>query len=292
MLRSLLLLVTAALGAQSAPPRAELEARLGALDVAKAPAPATRASVHAATLALGAKPDATTSWWFAELRAKAAASTDPEARAFLGSQLLLDPSVATVSPSGSAPVSPAPYALDPKQGPMARLVDSQRSLEMGERPSLRPAELAAAARTKEDPALADRALLLLRRVDPAMAAPLLWERLADAKARSAALRWEEELQRVPLADIGRGFPSTPPASWSKPARAAWLRVIAVRASLRADKETVLGLLKGPADEQTEAAWDAVPVVFSKADLPRLEAAAQGLSERLAPRARQALERLR
>ncbi len=292
MIRSLLLLVSAALAAQSAPPRAELESRLAGWDGAKAPAAATRGAVHAATLALGAKPDATTAWWFGELRAKAAAATDPEARAFLESQLLLDPSVRTSSPLGSKPAAPAAYALDPKQGPMARLVDSQRSVEMGERPALRAAELAAAARTKEDPELADRSLVLLRRVDPAMAAPLLWERLSAAKARSAALRWEEELQRLPLAHVGRGFPSNPPAAWSKPARAAWLRVVAVRPALRADRETVLALLKGPADEQTEAAWDAVPNVFSKSDRARLEAAAQGLSERLAPRAKEALERLR
>lgn len=292
LLRCLLLFAATAALAAATPSRPELESLLGGLDGAKAPANATRASVHAATLALGDRPGPEAAWWFGELRAKAAAATDPEARAFLGAQLLLDPSVPTASPLGAAPVAPAPYALDPKQGPMARLVDSQRSLEMGERPALRPAELAAAARSKEDPELADRALVLLRRVDPSLAAPLLWERLGAAKARSAALRWEEELQRLPLTHVGRGFPAKPPAAWSKPARAAWLRLVAARPALRADKDTVLGLLKGPADEQTEAAWDAVPTVFSKGDRARLEAAAQGLSDRLAPRAKDALGRLR
>lgn len=292
VLRCLPFLLAAALGAQAAPPRAELESRLGGLDGAKPPAAATRASVHAATLALGAAPGRDAAWWFGQLRDRAAAATDPEMRAFLDTQLQLDPSVRTVPPSGPDRVKPAPYALSPEQGPLARLVDSQRAFEMGERPALRPPELAAAARSTENPELADRALILLRRMDPAQAAPLLWERLGAARARSAALRWEEELQRLPLADVGRGFPAKPPASWSKPARAAWLRVIAVRPGLAADRDAVAELLKGPADELTEAAWDAVPNVFPKADRARVEAAAQGLSERLAPRAKQAIERLR
>lgn len=292
LLRCLPFLLAAALGAQAAPSRAELESRLGGLDGSKPPAAAARTSVHAATLALGPSKGPDTAWWFDQLRARAAAATDPEMRAFLDSQLQLDPSAPIVSPAGADPVKPAPYALSPEQGPLARLVDSQRAFEMGERPALRPAELAAAARSKSDPELADRALVLLRRMEPAQAAPLLWERLGEAKARSAALRWEEELQRLPIADVGRGFPAKPPATWSKPARAAWLRVIAVRPALRADRDAVAELLKGPADELTEAAWDAVPSVFRKSDRARIEAAAQGLSERLAPRAKQALERLR
>lgn len=291
-LRCLLLVLAAALGAQSLPSRAELEARLARVDGAKPPSPEVRSSVHAATLALGPARTPDVAWWFSQLRAKAVSATDAEMRAFLGTQLLLDPAVPTASPLGSAPVAPAPYALDPRHGHLARLADSQRALEMGETPSLRPAELAAAARGKQDAELADRSLVLLRRMEPASAAPLLWERLAAAKARSAALRWEEELQRVPLADLVRGFPSRPGADWSKPARAAWLRLVAARPALRADKEAVSALLAGPADEQTEAAWEAAPNVFAAADRARLEPIAQGLSERLRPKAQEALARLR
>jgi hypothetical protein len=292
VLTCLLLPLAAAIAAGQPPGRADLEARLGGLDGAKPPAAAARASVHQATLALGAPSSADAGWWFAELRRRAASATHPEMRAFLESQLLLDPSVRTASPQDPAPVAPAPYAFSPQHGHLARLVDSQRSLEMGERPALRPAELAAAALSKDDPELADRSLVLLRRMEPATAAPLLWQRLGAAKARSAALRWEEELQRVPLADLARGFPSKPGPEWSKPARAAWLRIVAIRPALRADKESVLALLKGPADELTEAAWDAVPNVLGASDRARVEAAAQGLSERLQPRAKEALERLR
>ena len=292
VLPCLLLSLAAALAAGQPPARADLEARLAGLDGTKPPAAASRASVHQATLSLGAPSSADAGWWFAELRRRAAAATDPEMRAFLESQLLLDPSVRTASPLGAAPVAPAPYALSPQHGHLARLVDSQRSLEMGEKPALRPAELAAAAASKEDAELADRSLILLRRMEPATAAPLLWQRLGAAKARSAALRWEDELQRVPLADLARGFPQKPGPDWSKPARAAWLRIVATRPALRADKESVLALLKGPADELTEAAWEAVPSTFAKADRARVEAAAQDLSERLQPRAKDALERLR
>ncbi|NBV78536.1 MAG: hypothetical protein EBR62_01545, partial [Verrucomicrobia bacterium] len=61
---------------------------------------------------------------------------------------------------------------------------------------------------------------------------------------------------------------------------------------KADKAVLLGLLKGPANELTEAAWDAVPTVFGAADKAVLEEAAKGLSERLAPRAKAALALLK
>ena len=127
-LRCLLLVLAAALGAQSVPSRAELEARLARMDGAKPPSAEFRSSVHAATLALGAARSPEVAWWFSQLRARAAAATDAEMRAFLGAQLQLDPAVPTASPLGPAPVAPAPYALDPRHGHLARLVDSQRAL--------------------------------------------------------------------------------------------------------------------------------------------------------------------
>jgi hypothetical protein len=51
------------------------------------------------------------------------------------------------------------------------------------------------------------------------------------------------------------------------------------------------LLKGPANELTEAAWAAVPRLFSEADRAALTEASQGLSERLAPKAKAALDAL-
>jgi hypothetical protein len=71
-----------------------------------------------------------------------------------------------------------------------------------------------------------------------------------------------------------------------------LRVVAVRPTLKVDKAVVLALLKGPANEVTEAAWDAVPTLFTAADKALLEETAQGLSERLAPRAKAALALLK
>ena len=57
------------------------------------------------------------------------------------------------------------------------------------------------------------------------------------------------------------------------------------------KAALLPLLKGPANELTEAAWAAVPRLYSEADRAALTEASQGLSERLAPKAKAALEAL-
>jgi hypothetical protein len=59
-----------------------------------------------------------------------------------------------------------------------------------------------------------------------------------------------------------------------------------------NKDAVLPLLAGPANELTEAAWDAAPYLFKAADRPKLEEVAKGRSERLAPRIKLALERLK
>ena len=57
------------------------------------------------------------------------------------------------------------------------------------------------------------------------------------------------------------------------------------------KASFLPLLKGPANELTEAAWAAVPRLFVEADRAVLTEATQGLSERLAPKAKAALDAL-
>lgn len=282
-----ILLVAVALGARPLP-----EALRDRLDGLAASKPQSRAAVQATTLALGAPGAAAAdrAAWFDEIRRRAAAERDPELKAFLESQLQLDPAVPASAVRAPAPAAASPYA--PGKDSRAALADARRAIELGESPALVPAALANLAADRADAELADDALVLLRRVDPAASAPLLWQRLGSSRARSAALRWEEEIERLPLAVVGRGFPSRAPEGWSKPARAAWLRLVAIRPGLSADKAAVLGLLKGPADELTEAAWDAVPNVFAAADRAALEAAARDLSPRLAPRAKEALARLR
>lgn len=278
--------------AQAAPTRDALAATLAAFDKAEGRRAAELAALHRATLEVGAAERAAgplSAWWFPELRKRAEAAQHPEVRFALETQLKLDPAVATRPPLSPEPVKAVPY--EPGKGDLAAVVDSLRSVELGQKPALAPAQVLAFAKGPEGE-LSSRALHLLRRTSPDLAAPLLWEKLAAGKRRSDILALEEEILRLPAASLAKGFVPKAPEGWSRPARAAWLRVVASRPALRADKDTVLALLKGPADELTEAAWDAAPVVFSTADRARLEEAAKGLSERLAPRARQALDALR
>jgi hypothetical protein len=293
LLLALALLLPLASQAQSTPPtRESLAAVLAAFDKAEGRRVTELEAVHSATIALGASersPGALASWWFPELRRRAEAAQHPEVKFALETQLKLDPSVPTASPIAPEPIKTVPYV--PGKGDLAALVDSIRSVELGQKPALSPAQVAAFAKGP-DGELATRALYLLRRMKPELAAPLLWEKLAAAKRRSDVLALEEEILRLPLSAHPKGFVAKAPEGWSRASRAAWLRVAASRPSLKVDKETVFGLLKGPADELTEAAWDSVPRVFSAADRARLTAASAGLSERLAPRAKQALEALR
>lgn len=264
---------------------------LDALEAAPAPRLAERQAVHQMTLAQGqpAQDQAVTTKWFAALRVRSEGARDPELKAFLVSQLAFDPGVKSESLRATAPVQVSPY--QPGQGDWARLVDAQRAWELGQASTVSVEELMAWARSP-DAGLANRALRLLRSRDAVIAAPLLWERLLASKRRSDTLEWEEEILRLPLTAVAKGFPQQSAEAWSKSTRAAWLRLIAVRPQLRIDAALIEPLLKGPADEVTEAAWEAVPQIFTLADRPRLEAAASGLSERLAPRAREALKRLR
>ena len=140
---------------------------------------------------------------------------------------------------------------------------------------------------------AARAVRLLRRIDADAAAPLLWKRLTALTQRAEVKQTEDEILRLPIAQVGRGFPAYAEIEKAPLAvKGAWLRIVAVRPTLKADKVTVLALLKGPANEVTEAAWDAVPTLFTVADKAQLEAASKGLSERLAPRAKAALALLK
>ena len=238
-----------------------------------------------------ANPSPESKAWFDQLRTRQAASKDPEEQNALAAALLLDPSVTPVSPLGKEPLKnyPAPEVSTT----LGKLAATERAFDQGKQATaLSVAELTALANGQE-PEFATRALRLLRRADAAVAAPLLWKRLATTSQRSEVKQVEDEILRLPVAHVTKGFP--PFAEVEKAplaAKAAWVRIIAVRPSLKVDKAVVLGLLKGPANELTEAAWDAVPSVFTAADKATLEASAQGLSERLAPRAKAALALLK
>ena len=238
-----------------------------------------------------ANPSPEAAAWFGKLRAQRAASKDAEEQAALDTAILFDPAVAATSPLGKEPLKnyPAPEV----SSTLGKLAATERALDLGQKPTaLSVAELTELANGK-DADFAARSLRLLRRVDAAAAAPLLWKRLAVASQRSELKQIEDEIMRLPVAQVGQGFPTfTEIEKGPLAAKAAWVRVIAVRPSLKADKAVILGLLKGPANELTEAAWDAVPAVFNTADKAKLEEASKGLSERLAPRAKAALALLK
>lgn len=252
------------------------------------------ASIHRVTLELGgptANDAEARRRWFSRLREKAQAATDPEVAYFFQTELRLDPAGASFEMLDARPVSPVPY--QPGQGVAAQLADVARSLDLGEAPRLTAAQLKAiASDAKQDAVISDRALVLLRRLEPATAAPVLWSRLQGARKRSEALYWEEQILRLPPAQVGA---VNYDEKASPAAKAAWLRLAAVRPSLPVsppDRAGWIALLKGPANEVTEAAWDAVPRVFRQADRAELAALTQGASDRLAPRMKAALERLR
>ena len=147
----------------------------------------------------------------------------------------------------------------------------------------------------EDFATAQRANRLLRRVSASAAAPILWERLGKLSQRSQVQEVEDEILRLPVSLAAKHIP-TEPAGTSLASKAAWARIVAVRVnrvgkSRFAIKASLLPLLKGPANELTEAAWAAVPRLFVEADRAALTEATQGLSERLAPKAKAALDAL-
>jgi hypothetical protein len=233
--------------------------------------------------------------WFERVRAVAKESADPEARAALAQVLTFEPVAKPRLPLN--PRTPNTYEAPEGTTPETKLAQLERLLDLRRSPKESPLsieELVALAR-HEDYATAQRANRLLRRVSATAAAPLLWERLAKLTQRSQVQEVEDEILRLPVSLATKHLP-TEPAGTSLASKAAWARIAAVRASknlkIRAAlKASLLPLLKGPANELTEAAWAAVPLLFVEADRAVLTEASQGLSERLAPKAKAALDAL-
>lgn len=238
-----------------------------------------------------ANPSPESKVWFERLRVTRTATEDPEVKAALSQVILLDPEGPTKSPIGKAEVRyfPSPAGTTPA----TKLAETERQLDL-KVPSkewvLTTAELIELTKS-EDFATAQRASRLLRRMSPVSAAPILWQRLAQLTQRSQVQEVEDELLRLPVGVVNKGAPNAP-AGPAPAQKAAWLRIVAVRKSIKVNKDAVLPLLAGPANELTEAAWDAAPYLFKAADRPKLEEAAKGRSERLAPRIKLALERLK
>jgi hypothetical protein len=238
-----------------------------------------------------ANPSPEAAAWFGKLRAQRAASKDAEEQSALDVALQFDPAVPPSSPLGKEPLKnyPAPEVASV----LGKLAATERALDLGQKPSaLNAAELTELAKSPEGDT-ATRAIRLLRRSDAGAAAPLLWKRLVTLTQRGEVKQIEDEIMRLPVAQVAQGFPAfTEIEKAPLSVKGAWLRVVAVRPTLKVDKAVVLALLKGPANEVTEAAWDAVPTLFTAADKASLEEASQGLSERLAPRAKAALALLK
>ena len=233
--------------------------------------------------------------WFDRVRAAAKSSENPETQAALAQVLLLDPAYKPLLPLSQKPanVVEAPAGTTPE----TKLAELERALDLrrpsGEYP-LTVEELVALTK-HEDFATAQRANRLLRRVSPSVAAPILWDRLAKLTQRSQVQEVEDEILRLPSAIATKTLPAEP-AGTALASKAAWARIVAVRGNRFSKnrlvtKAALLGLLKGPANELTEAAWDAVPRLCAEADRAVLTEASQGLSERLTPRVKAALEAL-
>lgn len=233
--------------------------------------------------------------WFDRVRAAAKAAEDPEVQAAFGQILLLDPGYKRQLPLN--PKQPNEYEAPAGTTPETKLAELERLLDL-RRPKeeypLSVKELVQLAHSEDFPT-AQRANRLLRRIDGIAAAPILWERLFKLTQRSQVQEVEDEILRLP-AHLATKLLPTEAAEGSPAAKAAWVRIAGVRSlkhgkSRLALKAAVLPLLKGPANELTEAAWAVVPKLFAEADRAALTEAAQGLSERLAPKAKAALDAL-
>ena len=233
--------------------------------------------------------------WFERVRLAAKSSENPEVQAALQQILLLNPNRKALLPLNpkQPQVYDAPDGTTPetKLAHLERLLDQRRSSK--EYP-LTIEELVALTKS-EDFATAQRANRLLRRISPTAAAPILWERLAKLTQRSQVQEVEDEILRLPTGLASKLLPADP-AEMSLAAKGAWARIVAARVnsngkSRLAIKASMLPLLKGPANELTEAAWAAVPRLFTEADRAALTEASQGLSERIAPKAKAALDAL-
>jgi len=233
--------------------------------------------------------------WFERVRTAAKTLEDPEGQAALRQVLLFDPSTKPRLPLN--PKQPNHYEDPEGTTPETKLAQLERMLDQRRSSKEYPltVEELVTLTKHEDFATAQRANRLLRRVTATAAAPILWERLGRLSQRSQVQEVEDEILRLPVSLATKHAP-TEPAGTSLASKAAWIRIIAVRASknlkIRAAlKASLLPLLKGPANELTEAAWAAVPRLFVEADRAALTEAAQGLSERLAPKAKAALDAL-
>jgi len=233
--------------------------------------------------------------WFDRVRTAAKSVENPEAQAALQQVLMFDPGMKLRLPLN--PKQPNTYEDPEGTTPETKLAHLERVLDQRRSAKEYPltVEELVALTKQEDFATAQRANRLLRRVSPSAAAPILWERLAKLSQRSQVQEVEDEILRLPLSQAIKHTP-VEFAGTSLASKAAWVRIAAVRASkstkVRAAlKAALLPMLKGPANELTEAAWAAVPRLFVEADRAALTEAAQGLSERLAPKAKAALEAL-
>jgi hypothetical protein len=233
--------------------------------------------------------------WFERVRTAAKTVENPEAQAALQQVLLFDPNTKPRLPLN--PKQPNTYEDPEGTTPETKLAHLERVLDQRRSAKEYPltVEELVALTKHEDFATAQRANRLLRRVSSSAAAPILWERLAKLSQRSQVQEVEDEILRLPLSQAIKHTP-VEFAGTSLASKAAWVRIAAVRASKSSKvrtalKAALLPLLKGPANELTEAAWAAVPRIFAEADRAALTEASQGLSERLAPKAKAALEAL-
>jgi len=238
-----------------------------------------------------ANPSPESKVWFERLRVTRTATEDPEVKAALSQAILLDPQGPTKSLIGKAEVRyfPSPAGTTPA----TKLAETERQLDLKVRSKewvLTTAELIELTKS-EDFATAQRANRLLRRISPVSAAPILWQRLAQLTQRSQVQEVEDEILRLPVGVVNKGAPSAPAGPAPAP-KAAWLRIVAVRKTIKVNTDAVLPLLAGAANELTEAAWDAVPYLFKATDRSKLEEAAKGRSERLVPRIKAALGQLK
>ncbi|MEY4817407.1 MAG: hypothetical protein RLZZ23_180 [Verrucomicrobiota bacterium] len=234
--------------------------------------------------------------WFERVRVAAKSSENPEVQAALSQILLLDPNRKVLLPLN--PKQPQVYDAPDGTTPETKLAHLERLLDLRRSSKEYPltSEELVALTKHEDFATAQRANRLLRRISPSTAGPILWERMVKLTQRSQVQEVEDEILRLPTS-LGIKLLPVDPVEMSLAAKGAWARIVAARVNGQgktrrvAFKASILPLLKGPANELTEAAWAAVPRLFTEADRAALTEASLGLSERLAPKVKAALDAL-
>jgi hypothetical protein len=234
--------------------------------------------------------------WFERVRVAAKSSENPEVQAALSQILLLDSNRKALLPLN--PKQPQVYDAPDGTTPETKLAHLERLLDLRRSSKEYPltSEELVALTKHEDFATAQRANRLLRRISPSTAGPILWERMVKLTQRSQVQEVEDEILRLPTS-LGIKLLPVDPVEMSLAAKGAWARIVAARVNGQgktrrvAFKASILPLLKGPANELTEAAWAAVPRLFTEADRAVLTEASLGLSERLAPKVKAALDAL-